>query len=226
MTAEPPGTEAVPRRARSARQEAKNADTRNRIIEAGGLVVGEVGYAAASVARITQAAGVAHGAFYLHFEGRQALFDVLLPTLGKAMLAAIGKAVVNSAGIEELERRGAQANVDYLVRHPGLYRVLYEAPEYAPSAYEAHIAGLRAAYVRSLRRSREAREIAAFADAELETIAMLLMGARFYLMAQCWDGRRMRPLTEMELRLYTDFACAGLKREPAARAAPPRPGAP
>ncbi len=172
--------------------------------------MGELGYAAASIARITQAADVAHGAFYLHFQSRQDLFDVLLPTLGQAMMAAIGKAIAKSAGIEELERRGMQANVGYLVRHRGLYRVLYEAPEYAPKAYEAHLAALRAAYVRSLCRSRDEGEIAAFADEELETLAMMLMGARFYLMAQCWNGHRMRHLTDMELGLYARFACAGL----------------
>ena len=43
--------------------------------EAATKIVGKYGYAEASVARITDEAGVAQGTFYNHFENRQELLD-------------------------------------------------------------------------------------------------------------------------------------------------------
>jgi len=45
----------------------RNAWTKQRIFEAATKVVGKHGYAEASVARITEEAGVAQGTFYNHF---------------------------------------------------------------------------------------------------------------------------------------------------------------
>jgi AcrR family transcriptional regulator len=199
------------RRPRSPRQAAKNADTRRRLIEAAAKVVGRYGYAGASIARISAEAGVACGAFYLHFANQQALFDVLLPTLGRDMLDAIGHAVRDSSTVEELERRGLEANFDYLLKHPALYRIMNEAELFAPEAFRQHVSAMKNAYVRSLQRSREKGEIAAFSDDELHTVALLLMGARSYLLMACSKGRKLRPLTEQERELYVDLVMTGLR---------------
>ena len=49
-------------------------------------MVGRLGYAEASVARITELADVAQGTFYNHFESRQELLDQLLPAIGRQMV--------------------------------------------------------------------------------------------------------------------------------------------
>ncbi len=56
----------------------RNAWTKRRIFDAATKIVGKFGYAEASVARITEAAGVAQGTFYNHFENRQELLDSTL----------------------------------------------------------------------------------------------------------------------------------------------------
>ena len=63
----------------------RNDAVKRRLFEAGIKVVGESGYAEASVARITAAAGVAQGTFYTHYANRQELLDELLPRLGRRM---------------------------------------------------------------------------------------------------------------------------------------------
>jgi AcrR family transcriptional regulator len=204
-------TSPAARRPRSPRQAAKNADTRRRLIEAAAKIVGRHGYAGASIARITAEAGVAHGAFYLHFANQQALFDVLLPTLGRDMLDAISIAVRDSRTIEELERRGLKANFDYLVKHPALYRIMNEAQLYAPQAFRQHVNAAAKAYFRSLQRSRDNGDIAPFSDDELQTVAMLLMGARSYLLMSCVKGAKLRPLTDQELDVYLDILVTGLR---------------
>ena len=54
----------------------RNAWTKRKIFDAATRIVGKYGYAEASVARITEEAGVAQGTFYNHFENRQELLDL------------------------------------------------------------------------------------------------------------------------------------------------------
>ena len=67
----------------------RNAWTKQKIFDAATKIVGKYGYAEASVARITEAAGVAQGTFYNHFENRQELLDQLLPKIGMVMVRFI-----------------------------------------------------------------------------------------------------------------------------------------
>jgi AcrR family transcriptional regulator len=196
----------------SPRQIAKNSETRRRLIEAAGLVVGKYGYAGASIARITAKAGVAHGTFYLHFANQQALFDVLLPELGRSMLDAISAAVRDSSSLEELERRGLTANIDYLVRNPALYRVMNEAALYAPKAYRQHVNQVRDRYFRSLQRSRDRGDLKNFSDGELETIVALLTGARTHLLLQFAETRKgLRKLDPERIETYLEVFLNGLR---------------
>lgn len=164
------------------RQAEKNAETRRRLLTAAADIVGRHGYAGASVARIAAAAGVAHGAFYLHFATRQALFDVLLPEVGGAMLEEISRAVHDAPSLAEVERRGLRANFDYLTRHPGLDRVLNEAEFFAPMAFRAYVDRMHGAYVRSLRRSMERGELRPMPPTDLDLVAAMLIGARSYIL--------------------------------------------
>lgn len=212
-TSPEPATRRPGRRPPSPRQAAKNAETRRRIVEAAGIVVGRHGYAGASIARITAEAGVAHGAFYLHFANQQALFDVLLPELGGAMLDSLTSAIRDSRSLEDIERRGLQANFAYLAAHPEIYRVMNEAELYAPTAFQQHLKEIQTRYVRSLRRSRDHGDLHGFADAELETVAALLTGARSYLLMMfCRDGNAIRPLEPEKLQTYLDVFLGGLRR--------------
>lgn len=191
---------------------AKNAETRRRLIEAAGVVVGRHGYAGASIARITAEAGVAHGAFYLHFANQQALFDVLLPELGGAMLDSLTAAIRDSRSLEEIERRGITANFAYLAAHPEIHRVMNEAELYAPAAFRQHLKEIQTRYVRSLKRSKERGELRQFADEELETVAALLTGARSYLLMMfCKDGNSVKPLDQARLQTYLDVFMGGLR---------------
>src|SRR3546814_6903453 len=58
-------------------REEKARETYMRILEAAAQVVGEEGYAEASVSKITRLAGVAQGTFYNYLESRQHIFDKL-----------------------------------------------------------------------------------------------------------------------------------------------------
>jgi AcrR family transcriptional regulator len=158
----------------------RNAWTKRKIFDAATKIVGKYGYAEASVARITEEAGVAQGTFYNHFENRQELLDQLLPKIGIDMVHFIrARAGTAHAARQEIERFGAF--FDFIREVPEFLRILNEAEYFAPIGYQKHLDNISTAYVRILRRARNAGAIDDYSDEEFEAIVHMLMGARGYL---------------------------------------------
>jgi AcrR family transcriptional regulator len=159
----------------------RNEGVKRRLFEAAAQIVGELGYAEASVARITALAGVAQGTFYNHFPSRQALMDELLPTLGQEMARFIQDRTeaIQPEAAREIAR--FQAFFDYLRDNPGFLRILNEAEFAAPAAFHRHIENMAGPYRRILQRARQRGELESFSDGELEVVVHILMGARSYL---------------------------------------------
>ncbi len=134
----------------------RNAWTKRKIFDAATKIVGKFGYAEASVARITEAAGVAQGTFYNHFENRQELLDQLLPKIGMDMVRFIrDRTGTADAARQEIERFGAF--FDFIREVPEFLRILNEAEFFAPIGYQKHLDNISTAYVRILRRARHGR---------------------------------------------------------------------
>jgi AcrR family transcriptional regulator len=170
----------VGRRKRQSRIEQSEA-IRTRLFEAAADVVGEVGYAEASVALITQKAGVAQGTFYNYFESRQDLLEQLLPALGERMLAHVRTESLGGKSFAELEERSLRAFFSFLRETPPFYRILNEAENFAPNGYKRHFANVASGYMKFLRRSLHEGEFTDYSEQELEVIAYILMAARGYL---------------------------------------------
>ncbi|MGB9118358.1 TetR/AcrR family transcriptional regulator [Bradyrhizobium sp.] len=159
----------------------RNESTKRKIFDAAAKIVGKYGYAEASVARITEEAGVAQGTFYNHFENRQELLDQLLPTIGMDMVNFIAERTGpgTEAASREIDR--FRAFFDFLKRVPEFLRILNEAEFFAPAGYQKHFDNISTSFVRILKRSRNADEIEAYSDDEIEAIVHIFMGARGYL---------------------------------------------
>jgi AcrR family transcriptional regulator len=158
----------------------RNAWTKQKIFEAATKVVGKYGYAEASVARITEQAGVAQGTFYNHFVNRQELLDQLLPKIGIDMVRFIrDRTGTGHAARQEIERFAAF--FDFIREVPEFLRILNEAEFFAPAGYAKHLDNVASAYVRILQRTREAGSIVDYSDEEFEAVVHMLMGARGYL---------------------------------------------
>src|SRR4051794_9458466 len=158
----------------------RNAWTKQRLFEAATRMFGKYGYAEASVARITEAAGVAQGTFYNHFGNRQELLDQLLPKIGMDMVRFIrARTSTGHAARQEIERFAAF--FDFIREVPEFLRILNEAEFFAPTGYQKHLDNISTAYVRILRRARHAGAIDGFSDEEFEAIVHMFMGARGYL---------------------------------------------
>lgn len=194
---------------RTTRQE-RAENLKKKIFEAAAKVVGVYGYADASIGRITDEAGIAQGTFYLYFESRQALFDVLLPYVGEDMVLFIGKKVKGAQTFFEVEERGFRAFFEYLRLNPGFFRVLNEAEVAAPVAHAAHMKLLSDRYVKSLRRSVEKGEIKNFTTEELETLAYLFQAARSYLYLCHIKGKNRKKLPDAVVETYMKIIRNGL----------------
>ena len=158
----------------------RNAWTKRKIFDAATRMVGKYGYAEASVARITEEAGVAQGTFYNHFENRQELLDQLLPKIGIDMVHFIRERTGTAdAARQELEL--FSAFFQFIREVPEFLRILNEAEYFAPIGYQKHLDNIATAYVRILRRARLAGAIVDFSDEEFEAIVHMFMGARGYL---------------------------------------------
>ena len=122
--------EAAPGKLTKLNRVQRNAWTKRKIFDAATKIVGKYGYAEASVARITEEAGVAQGTFYNHFENRQELLDQLLPMIGTEMVRFIRERTGTAhAARQELERFGAF--FDFIREVPEFLRILNEAEFFA-----------------------------------------------------------------------------------------------
>jgi len=207
---------------RGARQD-RARQTYRRLMDAAAKVVGDEGYAGASIAKIVAKANMATGTFYNHFDDRQALFDALLPHIGHELVDHISLALREqgdaAASGPEREVARFRAFCDYLCDHPGFYRILYEAEVFAPRAHAEHIRRLVDGYRRSLGRSAERGELKGYSPEELETVALLLLGARSYIAMKYIVGgdktsrgkrRRGRPVPEAVISAYGRLISGGL----------------
>lgn len=173
------------------------------IIKAAAEVVGEHGYAGATVTAITRRAGVAQGTFYNYFPTRETLFDQLLPTLTKEMFAHVREAASKAKTPIQREEATMRGYFDYLHKVPAYYRILYEAETHVPATYRSIMTMIARNYAKQLNEARDRSEITAFSRRELEAVAFMLMGVRHYLsMRHQHGGRRSRPMPDGIVRAY------------------------
>ncbi len=147
-------------------------------------MVAAEGYAAASIAKIADTAGVAHGTFYNYFDDRQALFDELLPYEGLRMREWVEQEARQfPAGIRrELAR--FESFLNYVAMNDGFYRVLYEAEIFAPQAHRTHMENIVAGYKGTFRRAMARGQILHLDDFELECLIRQILGMRAYAAMQ------------------------------------------
>ena len=196
------------------RQEKAEA-TRDAILQAAATVVGRVGYAKASIARIAEEAHVSHGRVYLYFANQKDLFNQLLPHVGEAMLRYIRERAGRAATVAEREQLGLKANFEYLSRHPALHRILNEAAFFAPEAHQAYLKRMSDVYTQSLRRGHDAGEIEGYDAGELEILAVMMIGAREYLLERYMaHGGQIDTMPENVRRTYLKAVARSLGIDP------------
>jgi AcrR family transcriptional regulator len=176
----------------------RGLETRTKLLAAAEQVFGDLGYHDASVVKITEAAGVGQGTFYLYFATKQDVFDELIRDLNRRVRHAMKDASSRGETRLEAELLGFGAYFRFTAEHPALYRIIRQAEFVSPEMLEFHYEKLAEGYVEGLRESMAKGEVG---DIEPEVSAWALMaagemlGMRYIL----WGDGRVPPHVEQEL---------------------------
>ena len=84
----------------------------------------ELGYPDASIVKLTEAAGVGQGTFYLYFTSKKQIFDELVLDLNAHVRHAMTEAAAPGKTRAEKERLGFAAFFRFTAEHPALYRIM------------------------------------------------------------------------------------------------------
>jgi AcrR family transcriptional regulator len=151
----------------------RGAQTRRRLLEAAESVFAEYGWEEASIVKITETAGVAHGTFYRYFPSKQAIFDELVEDLNRRVRRAMSEGAARGVTRAESERYGFEAFFQFTADHPALYRVIRQAEFASPSALHLHYDRIAKGYIEGISEAMERGEIA---PGDPEVLAWALMG--------------------------------------------------
>ena len=171
---------------------ARGERTRQKLLEAAERIFAELGYHDASIVKITEAAGVGQGTFYLYFASKKAVFDEVVLDLNSRVRHAMTEAAEKGTTRAESELLGFGAFFRFTAEHPALYRIVRQAEFVSPETLVIHYERLTGGYVAGLRQAMEAGEVAK-GDPEVLAWSLMgigeLVGMRWIL----WNGEREMP---------------------------------
>ena len=171
---------------------ARGERTRHKLLEAAEQTFAELGYHDASIVKITEAAGVGQGTFYLYFSGKKQVFDEVVLDLNSRVRHAMTEASAQGKTRAERELLGFGAFFRFTADHPALYRIIRQAEFVSPESLQLHYDRLMRPYAAGLEQAMAAGEIA---EGDPEVLAWSLMGIgelvgmRWIL----WNGEREMP---------------------------------
>jgi AcrR family transcriptional regulator len=152
---------------------ARGERTRQKLLEAAERIFAELGYHDASIVKITEAAGVGQGTFYLYFASKKAVFDEVVLDLNTRVRHAMTEASAGGTTRAERELLGFGAFFRFTAEHPALYRIIRQAEFVSPETLHAHYERLLRPYAAGLEQAMAAGEITA---GHPEVLAWSLMG--------------------------------------------------
>ncbi len=151
----------------------RGVETRTKLLEAAEHVFAELGYHDASIVKITEAAGVGQGTFYLYFASKKEIFDELVRDLNLRVRHAMAEGAAKGKTRVEAEVLGFQAFFRFTAEHTALYRIIRQAEFVSPESLRYHYDKIAEGYVAALAQAMQRGEVA---PADPEVLAFALMG--------------------------------------------------
>ena len=166
----------------------KGVETRQRLLDAAEHVFGEVGYHDASIVKVTEAAGVGQGTFYLYFASKKEIFDELVRDLNRRVRHTMKEASSQGKTRLEAELLGFGAYFRFTSEHPALYRIIRQAEFVSPEMLRYHYDKLSDGYVQGLRDAMARGETGQI-DCEVTAWALMAAGEMLGMRWILWgDG--------------------------------------
>jgi AcrR family transcriptional regulator len=181
-------TEVVPTGVDGRALRSRGARTRQRLLEAAEDVFADLGYHEASIVKITEAAGVAQGTFYLYFASKKDVFDELVRDLNRRVRHAMKEASSKGETRLDQEQLGFRAYFRFTAEHRALYRIIRQAEFVSPEMLHYHYERLTEGYVHGLQAAVERGEIAEI-DPEVVAWALMAMGELIGMRWIVWEER-------------------------------------
>ncbi len=167
---------------------ARGLETRNKLLEAAEQVFGDLGFHDASIVKITEAAGVGQGTFYLYFGSKQEIFDELVRDLNRRIRHAMSEQSQHGTTRVEQELLGFKGYFEFAAKHPGLYRIIRQSAFVSPDIFKWHYDRVSERYVAALQEAVDRRELGAI-DPEVAAWALMSVGETIGLRWIVWgDG--------------------------------------
>ena len=161
--------------------------TRRRILEAAEHVFAEFGYHEASIVKITEAASVALGTFYLYFDSKRTVFEALVIDLNTRVRQSMSEAMAGATNRLEAGRAGSEGFFGFTARHPALYRVVREAEFVSPEVLHLHYQRIVEGYTTGLKAAQQQGEIDGALDPEIAAWALMGMGELIGMRFLLWE---------------------------------------
>jgi AcrR family transcriptional regulator len=171
---------------------ARGARTRQKLLEAAEQIFAELGYHDASIVKITEAAGVGQGTFYLYFASKREIFDEVVLDLNARVRHAMTEASDTGTTRAERELLGFGAFFRFTGEHPALYRIIRQAEFVSPETLQVHYDRLLRPYAVALEEAMEAGEVAK-GDPEVLAWSLMGIGELVGLRWILWNGEREMP---------------------------------
>ena len=171
---------------------ARGLKTRQKLLDAAEEVFADLGWHDASIVKITEAAGVSQGTFYLYFESKQELFEELVRDLNRQVRKAMSEGAAEGTTRAERERGGFRGFFRFTAEHPALYRVIRQAEFVSPDLLHQHYARIAEGYVAGLREAMDADEVTR-ADPEVRAYALMAVGEMVGMRWLLWGDHDQVP---------------------------------
>jgi AcrR family transcriptional regulator len=166
----------------------RGVETRTKLLEAAEHVFSEYGYHDASIVKITEAAGVGQGTFYLYFATKQDVFDELVRDLNRRIRHAMAEQSTKGGTRVEQELLGFKGYFEFAANHPGLYRIIRQSAFVSPDIFKWHYERVSERYVAALRDAVDREELGPI-DPEVAAWALMSVGETIGLRWIVWgDG--------------------------------------
>jgi len=170
----------------------KGARTRSKLVQAAEEVFNAYGYYDASIVKITEAASVAQGTFYVYFRSKKEIFDEVVADLNRRVRHAMSEAARGATSRLEAERLGFEGFFRFTSEHPALYRVIRQAEFVSPGALRNHYEKVAEGYVAPLRQAMEAGDVTP-GDPMILAWLLMAIGESVGLRWIIWDEAKAVP---------------------------------
>jgi AcrR family transcriptional regulator len=177
---------------------ARGVETRRRLLQSAEDVFAELGYHDASIVKITEAAGVGQGTFYLYFGSKKDVFDELVRDLNTRVRHAMKEASSLGKTRVDQELLGFGAYFRFTAEHPALYRIIRQAEFVSPEMLRYHYEKLSEGYVEGLREAIARGELGDI-DPEVSAWALMAAGELLGMRYIFWGDGEVPAHVEQEL---------------------------